>query len=127
MIGTKRVTLLLMFCAATVNNSYSGARRMALPADPAAASSTQTPALSFEIFKTKVQPIFLKNRAEHARCYGCHILSNRIFRLEPLSPGSADWSDEQSQRNFQSALELVVPSDAASSKLLLHPLSPEVG
>src|SRR5467141_3020552 len=127
MMGTKRATLLLVFCAATVNNSYSGARRMALPAEQAAASSTQTPALSFEFFKTKVQPIFLKNRAEHARCYGCHILPNRIFRLEPLSPGSTDWSDEQSQRNFQSVLEVVVPGDPASSKLLLHPLSPEAG
>jgi YVTN family beta-propeller protein len=127
MMGTKRATLLLMFCAATVNNSYSGARRNAPPAEPVASSSTQTPALSFEFFKTKVQPIFLKNRGEHARCYGCHILSNRIFRLEPLSPGSTDWSDEQSQRNFQSALELVVPGDPASSKLLLHPLSPEAG
>jgi YVTN family beta-propeller protein len=127
MMGTRRATLLLIFCAATVNNSYSGARRMALPAEPAASSSTQTPALSFEFFKTKVQPIFLKNRGEHARCYGCHILPNRIFRLEPLSPGSTDWSDEESQRNFQSALELVVPGDPASSKLLLHPLSPEAG
>src|SRR6266852_3760612 len=127
MMGTKRATLLLMFCAATVDNSYSGARRNAPPAEPVASSSTQTPALSFEFFKTKVQPIFLKNRGEHARCYGCHILSNRIFRLEPLSPGSANWSDEQSQRNFQSALEVVVPGDPASSKLLLHPLSPEAG
>jgi YVTN family beta-propeller protein len=127
MMGTKKATLLLVFCAATVNNSYAGARRMAPPAEQAAASSTQTPALSFEFFKTKVQPIFLKKRAEHARCYGCHILPNRIFRLEPLSPGSADWSDEQSQRNFQSALEVVVPGDPASSKLLLHPLSPDAG
>jgi YVTN family beta-propeller protein len=127
MMGTTRATLLLVFCAATVNDSYSGARRNAPPAEPAAASSTQTPALSFEFFKTKVQPIFLKNRGEHARCYGCHILSNRIFRLEPLSPGSTEWSDEQSQRNFQSALEVVVPGDPASSKLLLHPLSPEAG
>src|SRR5216684_3002398 len=127
MKGTTRATLLLMFWAATVNNSYSGARRNAPPAEPVAASPTQTPALSFEFFKTEVQPIFLKNRTEHARCYGCHILSNRIFRLEPLSPGSTDWSDEQSRRNFQSALEVVVPGDPASSKLLLHPLSPEAG
>jgi hypothetical protein len=85
MMATKRATLLLLlFCEATVNNSFSGARRTAPPAEQAAASSTQTPALSFEFFKTKVQPIFLKNRGEHARCYGCHILPNRIFRLDPL-------------------------------------------
>src|SRR5713101_9440722 len=130
MTGTKRATLLLVFFAATISSSYSGANELgstAPPAGQAASGSTPTAALSFEFFKTKVQPIFLKNRAEHARCYGCHILSNRIFHLEPLSPGSTDWSDEQSQRNFQSALEVVVPGDPASGKLLLHPLSPEAG
>src|SRR6266481_6189392 len=129
MMGTKRATLLLVFCAAAMmSRLYSEAKGAAAPgAEPAASSSVQTPPLSFEFFKTKVQPIFLKSRAEHARCYGCHILPNRIFRLEPLSPGIADWSDEQSQRNFQSALEVVVPGDPASSKLLLHPLTPEAG
>src|SRR6266478_1420277 len=129
MMGTKRATLLLVSCAAAMMSSlHSEAKGAEAPeAEPAASSSVQTPPLSFEFFKTKVQPIFLKNRAEHARCYGCHILPNRIFRLEALSPGSTDWSDEQSQRNFQSALEVVVPGDPASSKLLLHPLSPEAG
>src|SRR6266478_6622824 len=129
MMGTKRATPLLMFCVAAMMSSlYSEAKGAAAPeAEPGASSSMQTPPLSFEFFKTKVQPIFLKSRAEHARCYGCHILPNRIFRLEPLSPGSTDWSDEQSQRNFQSALEVVVPGDPASSKLLLHPLSPDAG
>jgi len=130
MTRTKRATLLLVFYAATTSSLYSGTKELgttAQPAEQAASSSTQTPALSFEFFKTRVQPIFLKNRAEHARCYGCHILPGRILRLEPLSPGSTDWTDAQSQRNFQSALEVVVPGDPASSKLLLHPLSPEAG
>src|ERR1700693_5029160 len=113
MTGTKRATLLLVFCAATTSSLYSGTNlgTTAPQAEQAASSSTQTGALSFEFFKTKVQPIFLKNRAEHARCYGCHILSNRIFRLEPLSPGSTDWTDEQSQRNFENALVLVDPGN----------------
>src|SRR5258706_5943175 len=129
MMGTKRATLLLVSCAvAMMSRLYSEAKGAEAPeAETAASSSSQTPPLSFEFFKTKVQPIFLKNRAEHARCYGCHILPNRIFRLEALSPGSTDWSDEQSQRNFQSALEVVVPGDPASSRLLIHPLSPEAG
>src|ERR1700674_794447 len=129
MTVTTSATLLLMFCAATTSSLYSGTRELGTTAPPAqaASSSTQTGGLSFEFFKTKVQPIFLKNRAEHARCYGCHILSNRIFRLEPLSSGTTEWSDEQSQRNFQSASEVVVPGDPASSKLLLHPLAPEAG
>ncbi len=120
---TKRATLLVFF-AALMSSLYSGAKGLGTAA---LLGSTQTAGLSFEFFKTKVEPIFLKNRIEHARCYGCHILSNRIFHLERLSPGSADWTGEQSQRNFQSALELVVPGDPASSRLLIHPLAPEAG
>src|SRR5439155_17401449 len=47
--------------------------------------------------------------------------------LETLSPGGAAWTDEQSQRNFQSALQQVVPGKPASSRLLIHPLAPEAG
>jgi YVTN family beta-propeller protein len=93
----------------------------------AASHSTATNAPDSQFFKTMVQPIFLKQRAGHARCYGCHILANRPFHLETLSPGSAEWTDEQSRRNFQSALQQVVPGDPASSRLLIHPLAPEAG
>jgi len=130
MTGTKNATLLLVFLATIGSGLYSGAKGQGsatLQTEKTTSDSRQTGALSFEFFKTRVQPIFLKNRGEHARCYGCHILSNRIFHLEPLSPGSTDWSDEQSQRNFQSALEVVNPDDPPSSKLLLHPLAPEAG
>jgi len=97
------------------------------PDVPANSPSMQTAALSFEIFKTRVQPIFLKNRPGHARCYGCHILAARNFRLEELSPGTTEWTEEQSRHNFQSALQQVVPGDPGSSRLLLHPLAPEAG
>lgn len=92
-----------------------------------ATRSTASASLDFQFYKTKVEPIFLKQRPGHARCYGCHILSNRTFHLETLSPASADWTDEQSQRNFRSALQQVVPGDPASSRLLIHPLAPEAG
>lgn len=82
---------------------------------------------SFEIFKKEVEPIFLKERPGHARCYGCHILPGRVFHLQPLPAGSDRWTNEQSQRNFDSVLRLVAPGDPASSRLLLHPLAPEVG
>jgi YVTN family beta-propeller protein len=49
------------------------------------------------------------------------------LHLEPLSPGSTDWTDEQSRKNFQSALEVVNTDDPDSSKLLIHPLAPEAG
>jgi YVTN family beta-propeller protein len=97
------------------------------PASQAASPSAATGTLDFQFFKTKVEPIFLKQRPGHARCYGCHTISNRSFHLETLSPGSADWTDDQSQRNFQSALNQVVPGDPASSRLLIHPLAPEAG
>lgn len=84
-------------------------------------------ALDFEFFKTKVEPIFLKERPGHARCYGCHTLPNRLFHLETLSPGSCDWTDAQSRKNFESATEQAVPGDPAASRLLLHPLAPEAG
>jgi YVTN family beta-propeller protein len=84
-------------------------------------------ALDFQFFKTKVEPIFLKERAGHARCYGCHTEPNRSFRLEKLSPGSADWTQEQSQRDFQNVVQQVVPGDPVASSLLLHPLAPEAG
>jgi len=83
--------------------------------------------LDFDFFRTRVQPILLKQRPGHARCYGCHILSDRVFHLETLLPGSGKWTTEQSRRNFESALQQVVPGDPSSSRLLIHPLAPESG
>ena len=97
-----------------------------MPATTLSASSSSS-SLSFEFFKNRVQPIFLKERRGHARCYSCHVLENRIFHLEPLSAGENDWTDAQSKSNFESAAQLVVPGDPSSSKLLIHPLAPEAG
>ena len=47
-----------------------------------------TPALDFEVFKTRVQPVFLHKRKGLARCYVCHSQGTG-FRLQPLSPGSS--------------------------------------
>jgi len=91
------------------------------------AGSAAPDTLDFEAYKTKVEPVFLKDRPGHARCYGCHILSNRHFHLETLSGGSTDWTDAQSRKNFQSATQQVVSADPASSRLLIHPLAPEAG
>lgn len=92
-------------------------------APPAAAPS----ALDFQFFQTTVEPIFLKQRPGHARCYGCHVLSNGVFRLATLSPGSTEWTAEQSQRNYESAIQQIVPGEPAASRLLIHPLAPEAG
>jgi YVTN family beta-propeller protein len=92
---------------------------------PASASSKDI--FDFESFKSKVEPIFLKQRPGHARCYACHSDANRLFHLERLSDGATEWTEEQSRRNFQTVTRLVAPGDPRSSLLLIHPLAPEAG
>jgi len=84
--------------------------------------------LDYAYFKASVEPIFLKKRAGHTRCYVCHSeRSNNLFKLESLAPGAKSWSEEQSRRNFETVSRLVVPGKPESSLLLLHPLAPEAG
>ena len=106
----------------------SSARAVAPQAGGSPSSSNQPPSpLDFETYRNRIEPIFLKERPGHARCYGCHVLSNRALRLQTLSPGATNWTLEQSKLNFQSVRWLVVPGDPYASKLLLHPLAPEEG
>jgi hypothetical protein len=116
---------------AAIALSAIGAIRAAKPVGAAAAQgdspSTGGKPLDFEIFKTRVEPIFLKKRSGHVRCYVCHARSKTAFRLEKLSRGSTFWTEEQSRRNFRIASQLVVPGDPTSSRLLMHPLAPEAG
>src|SRR5437660_409834 len=81
----------------------------------------------FDFFKSKVEPIFLKERPGHARCYACHSDPNRVFHLERLPEGATKWTEEQSRRNFETVTRLVAPGDPRSSLLLIHPLAPEAG
>jgi hypothetical protein len=90
------------------------------PGSPAASGS-----LNYEFFKTKVQPIFLAKRPGHARCIACHA-SGTPLRLQPLSPGSSTWNEEQSQKNF-TAVQRVAAAGNLKSKLLTHPLAEEAG
>jgi hypothetical protein len=83
--------------------------------------------LDYEFFKTKVEPIFLKKREGHTRCYVCHEESNNAFRLEKLPAGAAFWTEDQSRKNFDTVSALMVPGDPANSRLLLQPLAPEAG
>jgi YVTN family beta-propeller protein len=90
--------------------------------------SSKTPvSLDFAFYKSNVEPIFLKVRTAHARCYSCHSEANRLFHLQKLPPAATAWTEDQSHENFQSALHLVVPGNPGMSPLLLHPLSPEAG
>jgi YVTN family beta-propeller protein len=99
----------------------------ALPIEAAATTSQSQPSLDFEFFRQRVQPVFLEFRTGHARCYSCHTEPNNNFRLQKLSPGLSNWSDAQARLNFNSASQHVVPGDATTSRLLLHPLAPEAG
>jgi hypothetical protein len=87
----------------------------------------QTSALDFELFRTRVQPVFLKKRDGHARCVVCHTRATTPFRLRPLSPERSSWSDEESRLNYEAASRLVVPGEPLSSRLLTMALAEEVG
>jgi hypothetical protein len=89
--------------------------------------ASQTASLDYEVFKAKVQPIFLEKREGHVRCYTCHSENNSALHLERLSAGATTWNDEQSRKNFQSASGLVQANDPTNSRLLIHPLAPEAG
>jgi hypothetical protein len=98
------------------------------PAAPSGVSANKSASLDFEFFKTKVQPIFLAKRPGHARCVVCHAggTAPAIFRLQPLSAGSATWDDEQSRKNFEATLRVVTAGDL-KSPLLVHPLAEAAG
>jgi len=89
-----------------------------------AALSAQQPALDYEYFKAKVQPIFLTKRVGHARCISCHGAGTPL-RLQPLDPGATTWTEEESQKNF--AVIKRVASAGAKSRLILHPLDENAG
>ena len=83
--------------------------------------------LDYEFFKTRVQPIFLKKRENHARCIQCHTEANNFVRLERLAPGQMTWTEEQSKKNYEWVSKSVSPANRAQSRLLIHPLAPEAG
>lgn len=91
---------------------------------PAVASAQS---LDFEVYRTRVEPIFAKKREGHARCVACHATNSSVFHLQPLVEGKTAWTLEESRLNFQSVSQLVTPGDPNSSRFLLHPLAPESG
>jgi len=113
-MAVRRVKLVVMAALFAGAATYSIASRAA-------------PALDYEFFKARVQPVFLQKRDGHTRCYVCHAESNNAFRLERLSPGASTWNEEQSRKNFEMASILVNLGDPATSRLLQQPLAPEAG
>lgn len=99
----------------------------------AQAAAAPAPSLDFDVFKTRVQPIFLQRRPGHARCYACHALGagegnpTASLLLQKLSPGATTWNEEQSRLNFDAVRAKVVPGNPPASRLLIHPLRYEAG
>ena len=90
-----------------------------------AQQASSPPALDYAFFRDRVQPIFLKKRAGHARCVVCH--DHGSPPLQPLAAGASGWSEEQSRRNFDLWKMFVKPGNPAASPLLLHPLAVKAG
>ncbi|MGH9346078.1 MAG: hypothetical protein ACRD26_02320 [Vicinamibacterales bacterium] len=93
---------------------------------PGPAVATPAPALDFETFRARVEPVLLRKRDGFARCYVCHSQATG-FRLQRLSPGSTSWSEGQSRRNYEAVQRVVVAGDPQSSRLLMVPLATEAG
>jgi hypothetical protein len=91
----------------------------------APASAAERPALDYPFFKERVQPIFLKKRAGHARCVACH--AHRSPVLQPLAKGATGWNDEQSKKNFDMWKLFVTPGQPLKSQMLRHPLATKAG
>ena len=92
------------------------------------AATAGAQALDFDMYRTKVEPIFLKKRPTHARCVVCHEnAGGRLFRLEARTAGAAEWTEEQSRKNFATVSKLVKPGEPMGSLLLRQPLAHDAG
>jgi hypothetical protein len=124
MRGTFARKAFILLAAVSASGAFA-----ALPsgAAPARQDDSKTVKLDFEFFKARVEPIFLKRRPGHARCYACHASNTGPQYLVKLSPGATFWDEEQSRKIFQNVSRLIDHSDPMNSRFLLHPLSPMAG
>ena len=95
--------------------------------------SGQTP-LSFETYRDRVEPIFIKKRTGHgpglSACAACHAHSGTPLRLEDLeedASGRVFWSEAASRKNFEVVSRLVTPGSPERSRLLRKPLAASAG
>jgi hypothetical protein len=49
------------------------------------------------------------------------------MRFQRLSEGKTAWTEEESRKNFEAVVKMVMPGDPIQSRLLMHPLSMEAG
>lgn len=119
------VLVMILECATPQTRAQSTSKNT--PGSGVTTSPADAPTLDYEFFKTRVEPIFLRKRPNHARCYVCHEEANHALKLSKLSAGNPTWTEEQSRRNFENVSALVTPGDPIGSLLLHHPLAPEAG
>jgi mono/diheme cytochrome c family protein len=94
----------------------------------AAAQAPASPSLDYEVFKSRIQPVFTTKREGLVRCVQCHTRGTGSgLTLQPMAPGVTTWTEEQSRKNFESVRQLVAPGDPTASRLLMHPLSRDAG
>ena len=91
-----------------------------------APAAQAAPALSFDVYKAKIEPLLLEKRPGHARCVVCHSTGTN-FRLQPLAPGQKTWTEEQSQKNFQMVSRFVLPGVPMKSRFVVMALAHEAG
>jgi hypothetical protein len=89
------------------------------------------PPLDYDVFKTRIQPIFLKERRPDegagAACVSCHSRVASRMRLQALADGATTYTEAQSRQNFEVVSKLIVAGDPVHSPLLLHPLAQAAG
>src|SRR5438105_15937103 len=104
----------------------SAARQATIAASPAHAhqsgksSGLVQSSLDYETYRTRIEPIFLKQRQSGVRCYDCHSVLATCLRLETLSPGNSVWTTEQSRRNYEVICQLITPFDALNSGMQMY-------
>jgi hypothetical protein len=92
---------------------------------PQASAPAGTPSLDYDVFKSKIEPIFVAKRPGHARCISCHT-TGTPFRLQKLEPGATTWTEDESRKNFEAVKREAIPGNL-KSRILIHPLAEEAG
>lgn len=90
-------------------------------------ATPDTPALDFEFYRTRIEPMFLVKRPGNVRCAACHERGAGALRFQPRTGHGASWTEEASRRNFAAVSVFVVPGNPAASRLLRRPLARESG